>query len=196
MKPLVSRRAHLATRDRAVVGAKAAAWPLLTAAVLAAALSVSCSGPPVRDPTTLVRLDPVEAEGENDGETAETAPAPVAKATGPLVWVASEEEALVQSRAERRPMLVQFAADWCAACNRMAKETFGDPRVKTQAGRFVAVRIDATNDEDPHVDAALKKYAVLGVPTLILLDSSGHEQLRITDFVRADTLLKQIERVR
>ena len=36
-------------------------------------------------------------------------------------------------------MLLHFAAEWCSACKRMAVETFGDPRVKTQAGRFVAV---------------------------------------------------------
>ena len=65
-----------------------------------------------------------------------------------------------------------------------------------QAGRFVAVRIDATNDDDPQVSAALSKYAVIAVPTLILFDSSGHEQRRFTDFIRPDTLLGEIAQVR
>ena len=42
----------------------------------------------------------------------------------------------------------------------------------------------------------LTKYAVIAVPTLILFDSSGHEQRRFTDFIRPDTLLGEIAQVR
>lgn len=190
------RSAHAVHRDSAVVAAKLG-QPLGLAALLAGGLSLSCSAPPpAREASTLVRVDPLEAEGESDGETAEPAPPAAAKTHGPLVWISSEADAVAQSQAERRPMLVQFDAPWCAACTRMKKETFGDPRVKTAAGRFVAVRIDATNDEDPQVNAAFQKYAVLGLPTLILLDSSGHERHRFTEFVRADTLLTEIEHTR
>jgi thiol:disulfide interchange protein DsbD len=155
----------------------------------------ACAPLPPSDPSVSVRESSSDTESEADTDAADPAPA-AAKASGPLTWVTSETDGLAQSKAERRPMLVHFAAEWCSVCRRMAQETFGDPRVKKQAGRFVAVRIDATNDDDPQVSAALSKYAVLGVPTLILFDSSGHEQRRFTDFIRPDTLLGEIAQVR
>lgn len=162
----------------------------LPVACALAALVAACAPRPPADAST------VAPEIEGEVEPAEPAPPPVLQAHGQLVWLASEEEALSRGRAERRPVLVHFATEWCADCKRMVSETFGDPRVKSLAGRFVAVRIDATNDEDPEVDAALSKYSVVNVPTLILLDSSGHEQRRFTEFVRPDTLLAEIEHVR
>jgi len=148
------------------------------------------------DATSVVRVDGPDADSEAEGDNADLAPPVVARPVGQLEWISSEEEGVAQSKTERRPMLVSFGTEWCAACKRLVKETFGDPRVKTQAGRFVAVRIDATNDEDPQVGAALLKYSVIGLPTLILLDSTGHEQRRFTEFVRPDTLLAEIQHVR
>lgn len=167
---------------------------VFTAALLAFAALPACAPLPPVDPTVSVR-DSESPDTEAEIDATDPAPA-AAKSEGPLTWIASETDAVAQSKAERRPMLLHFAAEWCSACKRMARETFGDPRVKTQAGRFVAVRIDATNDDDPQVSAALSKYAVIAVPTLILFDSSGHEQRRFTDFIRPDTLLGEIAQVR
>ena len=181
-----------ANRDTPVVA-------LAIGALLGAGLLAACSPPPPADPTSTLR-DTSEGELDGDAEpapdAASVAALPLATTRGPLVWLASETEALAQGRAERRPVLVHFATEWCADCKRMVSETFGDPRVKTEAGRFVAVRIDATNDEDPQVSAALSKYAVVNVPTLILLDSSGHETRRFTELIGPDTLLHEIDRVR
>lgn len=190
--PARSRGSNDANRDTSVVG-------VAIAALLGAGLLAACSPPPAADPTSAAR-DTGDAELDGDAEppaeAASPAGAPLSAIRGPLVWLASETEALAQGRAERRPVLVHFATEWCADCKRMVSETFGDPRVKTEAGRFVAVRIDATNDEDPQVSAALSKYAVVNVPTLILLDSTGHEKRRFTELIGPDTLLHEIDRVR
>lgn len=175
---------------RAVMSAAAS----LATVSLASVLLSACTPPPPADPTTAARPDTPE-EGDPDAEP-ETRPAAAAPVDDQLVWLSSEKEALERSRDERRPVLVHFDSQWCADCKRMKQETFGDPRVQAQAGRFVAVRIDATNDEDPQVSAALQKYTVINVPTLILLDSSGHEQRRFTDLVGPETLLHEIDQIR
>jgi thiol:disulfide interchange protein DsbD len=156
-------------------------------------LLLGCTPSPPADPTT-ARAEPPE-EGDVEPESTAQAAAP-AGSQRPLVWLSSEREALERGREERRPVLVHFDSQWCADCKRMKQETFGDPRVEARAGRFVAVRIDATNDEDPQVGAALEKYTIINVPTLILLDSSGHEQRRITELVGPEALLQEIEQVR
>jgi thioredoxin:protein disulfide reductase len=110
-----------------------------------------------------------------------------------LAWLHSEDEALTKSKTEKRPLLVDFTAEWCGACKEMAKETFAEPRVMSKAGNFVAVKIDATNDEDPAVQAVMAKYNVKGLPTVLLIDSSGKERKRFTEFVGPDRFLTEIE---
>ena len=82
-----------------------------------------------------------------------------------------------------KPYLLNVWGSWCVACQEMAKDTFADPRVMTKAGNFVAVKIDATDQDDPSVEAISKKYDVKGLPTVLLIGSDGKERKRFTEFV-------------
>jgi len=107
-----------------------------------------------------------------------------------------EEGALAQAKAEKRPVLIDFGAEWCGACKELEKHTFSDPEVKVKAGRFVAVRIDATDADDPRVSSLMKKYNVTGLPAVIVIDSAGNEAKRINEFVEAKQFLAMIEPVK
>jgi thioredoxin:protein disulfide reductase len=96
---------------------------------------------------------------------------------------------------EQRPLLVDFTAAWCGACKELDKLTFSEPRVASEAGRFIAVKVDATNSDDPKVEAAMQDFKVIGLPTVVVHDSSGKEALRCTDFVEADPFLEVIKKV-
>ena len=100
-----------------------------------------------------------------------------------------------KARAESRPLLVDFTAAWCIACKELDKATFADEAVAKEAGRFIAVKVDATDDEDPKVVAAMKRYKVVGLPTVVLYDSQGNEARRFTDFVPADKFLSAIRKI-
>ena len=110
-----------------------------------------------------------------------------------LAWLHSEKEALALMEKEKRPMLVDFTATWCGACQEMAKDTFADPRVMQKAGNFVAVKIDATDQDDPAVEEVSKKYGVVGLPTVLLIGSDGKERKRFTEFVGPERFLTEIE---
>jgi thiol:disulfide interchange protein DsbD len=112
-----------------------------------------------------------------------------------LTWEHSEEAAAARAKAEKRPLLVDFTAEWCAACKEIAKHTFADPRVmeKAVAAKFVAVKVDATNDEDPQVDAVKGKYKVVGLPTVVIYDSTGQERKRFNEFVGPEPFLAALE---
>src|SRR5262249_4864657 len=115
-----------------------------------------------------------------------TEAAEVATGNGPtLQWEHSEQVAIAKAKAEKRPLMIDFTAEWCAACKELAKHTFADPRVmaKAVAANFVAVKVDATNDEDPQVDAVKGKYKVVGLPTVVIYDSTGKERKRFNEFV-------------
>ena len=103
--------------------------------------------------------------------------------------------AQAQARQQSRPLLVDFGAAWCGACKELDKLTFSQPSVSEEVARFVAVKVDATNDEEPTVAAAIKQLNVLGLPTVILFDSQGREAKRFTDFVPADVMLAALRAV-
>jgi thioredoxin:protein disulfide reductase len=114
---------------------------------------------------------------------------------GELSWLHAEEEAKQLAVSSGKPMMIDFTATWCGACQELAKHTFTDPRVQAEASRFVAVKVDATNEDDPKVEATMKRYAVRGLPTVVLLDSHGKEAHRFVDFVEADAFYKVIKDV-
>ncbi len=120
----------------------------------------------------------------------------LAKPAQALAWEpGSVEMARERALRESRPMLVDFTAAWCAACKELDKHTFAAPLVGSELGRFIAVRVDATNDDDPKVGAALQKFGVRGLPTVVIFDSTGKEALRYTDFVPPEKFLEGIKAI-
>jgi thiol:disulfide interchange protein DsbD len=108
-----------------------------------------------------------------------------------LTWEHNEEVAKALAAKEKRPLMIDFTAEWCGACKELAKHTFADPRVMEKAGHFVAVKIDATEDEQ--LEAVKKTYGVVGLPTVLIFDSDGKERKRFTEFVPPDRFLTAIE---
>lgn len=120
----------------------------------------------------------------------------LAKPAEALAWQQGNVEAArARALAENRPLIVDFTAAWCGACKELDKLTFSAAPVGAELGRFVAVRVDATNDEDPKVGAALQHFGVRGLPTVVVYDSRGKEALRFTDFVPPDQFLDGIRAV-
>ncbi len=103
-------------------------------------------------------------------------------------------EARSRAQREGRPFLVDFTAAWCTACHELDKATFAEPRVASEAGRFVAVKVDATDQDDPKVESAMKEFGVIGLPTVVVFDSAGKEAARYTEFVEAPRFLAALER--
>jgi len=113
-----------------------------------------------------------------------------------LVWEhIPVKEAKAKALGSGRPLIVDFGAAWCGACKELDKITFSRPDVRQEAGRFLAVKVDATNDEDPHVEAAMNEFRVVGLPTVVIFDSKGTEAKRYTDFVEPDQFLGALRKV-
>ncbi len=104
-----------------------------------------------------------------------------------LHWETNEPVAVQKASVEHRPMIVDFGASWCGACKELDEKTFPDPKVQKEGARFVALHVDATNDDDPAIAKVREKYkATEGLPVVVFLDSNGQEQRRFTEFVSAD----------
>lgn len=112
-----------------------------------------------------------------------------------MTWEKNEEKGIAQATTEKKPVLVDFGATWCTACKELEHETWPDPRVRTEAKRFVTIAVDATDDDDKKIIELKKKYKVVGLPTVVLLDASGKEVSRFTEFVKADRMAEAMKKV-
>jgi thiol:disulfide interchange protein DsbD len=103
-----------------------------------------------------------------------------------ISWLTDEKAALAKAAADGKPLLIDFGAEWCAGCKELEDRTFPDPTVRTEAQRFVALHVDATDDENQEVNRLKDKYGVKGLPTVIMTGKDGKERLRFNEFVPAE----------
>jgi len=93
--------------------------------------------------------------------------------------------------------MVDFYADWCAACKELDLYTWSDPKVQTELRRFVVVKVDMTRSSPR--DAFYKStYGIVGLPVVAFHDSQGRllAAPRVTGFVAAEPFLKLVQDVR
>lgn len=112
-----------------------------------------------------------------------------------FAWVKDEAEALALAKREGRPVIIDFWAEWCTACKELDRIAWADPRVREEASRFVAVKLDGTDGSDAFV-AVADKYGIVGMPTVIFIDPRGREvPERVTAAIEAPEMLEALRRV-
>jgi thioredoxin:protein disulfide reductase len=119
-----------------------------------------------------------------------------AAAQGPHIeWQSDEAAAFAQAKAENKPVVIDFTAEWCAACQELEHITYQDPRVIERSESFVPVMLDSTDAKDATVKALQEKYEVLGLPTVVFVlpDGTTMDDLKVTGFVDADDFLGRMD---
>jgi len=114
--------------------------------------------------------------------------------TKSVEWQKYSKEAV--SNINDRGVIIDFFADWCIPCKELDALTFTDPKVIELSKEFDTYKADLTKSLSPEVESLREKYKIVGVPTVLILNSSGEEMNRITGFVNAEEFYKILSEVR
>ncbi|MEO8232699.1 MAG: protein-disulfide reductase DsbD [Ignavibacteriota bacterium] len=91
-------------------------------------------------------------------------------------------------------MVIDFYADWCIPCKELDALTFSDKLVLKEFDRFTVYKVDMTKNDDTN-EQLRKRFNIIGMPTVIIIDSKGNEIKRLTGFVNADEFLSFIKNI-
>ena len=105
-------------------------------------------------------------------------------------WKPFTEDALTEISG--RGVIIDFYADWCIPCKELDALTFSDPNVIELSKEFETYKADMTKSLSPEVESLRDRFKIIGVPTVLILNSKGEEVERITGFVNAKEFYKTI----
>jgi thioredoxin:protein disulfide reductase len=107
------------------------------------------------------------------------------------------DSALAAARASGKPVMIDFFAEWCAACKELDRATYVAPEVVAESERFVRIKVDGTNGQDA-LDALYQRFGIEGLPTVAFVSSRGEilERPRVLGFLGPEEFLEEMRRVR
>ena len=92
----------------------------------------------------------------------------------------SFDEAMKKARAQRKPVMIDFWAEWCGWCHRLDKTTYVDPAVVKLSQDFVAAKVDTEGSRGDMLVA--ERFDVTSLPTILFVTPGGHQVLRVNGF--------------
>ena len=92
-----------------------------------------------------------------------------------------------QTDSNKKPIMLDFYADWCVSCLEYEKFTFNSPNVINLMDKFELLQVDVTENNKEH-QLLLKEFSLFGPPGIIFFDSEGIEikELRTIGFKNAN----------
>lgn len=96
-----------------------------------------------------------------------------APSAGGVRWLKDWRQAKQQAEAERKGLLVDAWAEWCAACVKMDKELWVLPEVAERvSAHFIAVKIDFT-ESSPFTDELAERWDISALPAVALFPAGS-----------------------
>ncbi len=148
----------------------------------------------------LAKIEKINLSGNTavvDSEMSGAVQAKKAHSEYKVNWIWDDQEmAFERARASGNTVMIDFWADWCAACKELDHKTFSQPEVYEIVNRdFISLKIDGSNITDD-VKATWNRYGVKGLPTVLFIAPDGEELERFEAFRTAEQMLPILERVK
>ena len=92
-----------------------------------------------------------------------------------LPWIDQFSAGTADSQSNDRPMMVDFTADWCVACQELEAEVFHHDDVRGRlATEFTLVKVDLDEDNEEN-QQAFTRFGFSGLPAVGFVGSDGAE---------------------
>ena len=90
--------------------------------------------------------------------------------------------------------MIDFFADWCAACHELDEKTFSTDDFKELSRAFRLLKFDAIQDNE-QISQVLKKYQVKGLPTVVFINRNGTllNELTFTQYLEMNELSPKMQ---
>ena len=101
--------------------------------------------------------------------------------------------AVKEASAQGKTVMLDFFAEWCAACYEFEEKVFTDPKVIAALSNTVLLQADVTANDADDVEL-LQAYDVLGLPSIMFFNLEGKElpSFRATGFEEAEHFEQRI----
>lgn len=110
-------------------------------------------------------------------------------------WQVFSEIEYEQAIENGQKMIIFFHADWCIPCRELEKITFAKQRLINQLKNFNVFQVDMTHTMNKRVERIRRRFEIVGMPTIIIINSNGHQVKRISGFVSADVFIDMISEI-
>ena len=107
--------------------------------------------------------------------------------------VAELDARLAAAKADGRPVMLDFYADWCVSCKEMERFTFSDSKVQARLKEVVLLKADVTANSEAD-KALLKRFNLFGPPGLVFWNSAGVQSAyKVIGFEKTDKFLTSVD---
>lgn len=124
-----------------------------------------------------------------------SAPAAATELASTRVTTPAEFDAAVETaRAQGKPILVDFTAEWCVTCKEIDRTVFANPTVQARLKDVAFIRADVTDYNDAS-RTLMQRFGVVGPPTILFLDPKTGQEVapaRTIGTIDADGFLHKI----
>ncbi len=103
---------------------------------------------------------------------------------------------LLLEKYKGKKIMIDFYADWCAACKELEEITFVDADVKLKMGEFILIKADITANTQAQKDLSAK-YGVFGPPVILFIDENSKviKSKTIVGFIKPEPFLQHLNKI-
>lgn len=115
----------------------------------------------------------------------------------PIAWQPCDVISLARAKQAQQPVMIDFAAPWCASCLRLDKQVFASLGVQKALKRFMTIRCDM-QETNAATQAMLQQFDVQTLPNIVWLGADGMEykERRIVSWISAEKFIQVTQQMR